>query len=338
MIPKKKTLDKKIEKSKQKQSEGKVSVVEQKQNTDIPIKHFFKQNYLYAFATQAEVINFVKKIALKEETKRLPTILKNWRSLQKRVDDLSKAENGIADTIVSSPIPPQYATTIKSYSEDQLFQKTFSQFETDFALVEIDNLVAPQRAVNLDYVKKLTSSFPKKLSLSELLQICVSPTRQMDPIQHLEVAPNTHIFSSPNSDIRFLGSFVKEIQSEDLSYAELGGLPTAAIIAFVGYGTPPVNVLYDGKRMILNNGFHRVYALRKKGVTKIPVIVQHVKNVQLEFPQQVSGLPKEYLLQNPRPVLVKDFFVPDFTINLKIQERMKVVTVGVSVNQHDVPF
>jgi hypothetical protein len=89
---------------------------------------------------------------------------------------------------------------------------------------------------------------------------------------------------------------VKELTAEDLDHAVSGGLPAAAIIAFVGYGGAPVNVLKVGSRIVLNNGFHRVYTLRRLGVKEIPVVVQHVSNPQLEFPPQVGGLPKEYLL------------------------------------------
>jgi hypothetical protein len=87
----------------------------------------------------------------------------------------------------------------------------------------------------------------------------------------------------------------------------------------------------------LNNGFHRVYALRSIGVTEIPVVIQRVGNPQLEFPPQVAGLPKEYLLGAPRPVVMKDFFGDGFAITLKVRDRLKMVTLGIALNQYDVP-
>src|SRR5438093_6269421 len=117
------------------------------------------------------------------------------------------------------------------------------------------------------------------MSMTDLIEACLSPKRTMDPIQHLEIAPNTHVFSSPNSDIRFLGAFVKDLTSNDLEWAVMGGLPAAAIIAFVGYGGAPVNVLRVGNRVVLNNGFHRVVALRSLGVEMIPAAVQHIRNI-----------------------------------------------------------
>jgi hypothetical protein len=217
---------------------------------------------------------------------------------------------------------------VRRYAADTLFRRSFVGLPISFGIVEIDKLVAAQRTVNLDYVARLRKQFPEKPSLAELLEICVAPTRPMDSVQHLEVAPNVHVFSSPNLDIRFLGSFLKEITAEDVDAAALGGIPVAAVISFVGYGSAAINVFKAGGRIVLNNGFHRVFALRQAGVTHIPVVIQTSNNPTLDFPPTVAGLPKEYLLAVPRPVLMKDFFEPDIAITLRIRDRIKTVTLG----------
>jgi hypothetical protein len=66
-------------------------------------------------------------------------------------------------------------------------------------------------------------------------------------------------------------------------------------------------------------------------VQEVPVVVQEVHNVDLEFPPMVATLPKEYLLNAPRPVMMKDFFEPDFAITLRVQERIRLVTLVVNV-------
>jgi len=282
-------------------------------------------------------LQYLRTQTLSEELSRLPQIFSAWQEVQPHVADRIGREAGIADGIRVAEIPSEHQPKLDSFASDNLFQKTFSHLPVSFGLVELDRLVAPQRTVNLDYVDRLVAQYPKNPSLDQLLDICVSPTREMEPIQHLEVALNTHVFSSPNSDIRFLGAFVKELTTEDMKHAVLGGLPAAAVIAFIGYGGAPINVLQWGGRVVLNNGFHRVYALRSMGVTDIPVVIQHVANPQLEFPPQVAGLPKEYLLGMPRPVLMKDFFEDGFAITTRVRDRLKMVTLGIAVNQHDVP-
>jgi len=302
------------------------------------VTHYFRQAYLYALATQAEVLNHVRTQALPEERDQAPGILESWRALQPQVQHLQTAEVGLAETISLVALPSEADELVKGFAADPAFQKTFATLPSQFSMVEVDKLVAAQRTVNLDYVERLVASYPTSPTLEDLLNICVSPKRTMEPIQHLEVAPNTHVFSSPNSDIRFIGAFLKQnLTPEDLAYAEQGGIPAAAIIAFVGYGAAPINVLMAGQRVVLNNGFHRVYALRQLGVMHIPVVVQQIRNPQLEFPPAIAGLPSEYLLGAARPVLIKDFFEPGFTITLKVRDRVKMVTVGIARNEHEVP-
>jgi hypothetical protein len=282
-------------------------------------------------------LHHIRTQAIEEENDRLSEIIATWENLQPRVEELIRRELGVAESIKVEPIPNEYKSKLEAFASDPLFKKSFLGSRISFGVVEVDKLVAPQREVNLDYVDRLVSSYPKSPTFHDLLDICVSPKRKMDPIQHLEIAPNTHVFSSPNSDIRFLGAFVKQLTVEDLEYAEFGGLPATAVIAFVGYGGAPVNVFQVGRRIILNNGLHRVYALRSLGVTEIPVVIQHIRDPQLELPEVIAGLPREYLLNVPRPALVKDFFEPDFTITLKVRERIKIVMVSIAVNQHEVP-
>jgi len=304
----------------------------------IPVgTHFFNQRYLYAFATQAEVLQHIRTQALDNEKSTQAQIMESWEKLQPRVLQMLSDETGLAETIQVQAIPPEYEPILQQYGANPLFQRNFSNLPTCFAIVEIDKLIAAQRTVNQNYSEKLVDSFPKNLQMADLLPICVDPTRTMDPIQHLEVAPNYHVFSSQNSDIRFLGTFQKNLSPDDLNYAIMGGIPAAAIITFIGYGASPINVFQVGSRIILNNGFHRIYALRSIGITHIPVVLQVVQNPTLEFPPSVAGLPKEYLLGSPRPVMIKDFFEPDFAITLRIKERIKVVTLGSSLSQYDVP-
>jgi len=298
--------------------------------------HLFEQLYLYAFATQGEVHNYVRSQSA-EPPERLHEILRSWAALQPAVVSLITSETGIADQVTFDKLPEESKPLIEKYVEDPVFKRTFVGLPTSVEIVEIDRLVAPQRTVNLAYVEKLSSRIPDSPNLATLLELCVSPRRDMEPIQHLEVGQNVHVFTSPNADIRFLGAFLKPLAREDLNHAIGGGNPAAAIISFVGYGTSSINVFKVGSRVILNNGFHRVYAIRSRGITHIPVVVQHVQNAALELPDVIAGLPKAYLLGSTRPVLIKDFFVPDFAIRLRFADRLKTISINVNVGQYDVP-
>jgi len=133
----------------------------------IPVAtHYFRQRYLFAFATQAEVLHHLRTQALEEESDRLPEIIRAWSSLQPRVDDLVQRESGLADTIRAAPLPDEYRPRLEAFASDPLFRKTFSTLPISFGLVEIDKLVAPQRTVNLDYVDRLLASYPRAVPMA----------------------------------------------------------------------------------------------------------------------------------------------------------------------------
>jgi amyloid precursor-like protein len=304
----------------------------------IPVgTHFIAQSYLYAFAPRHEIQNYIRTQARDDERKRMNDILRDWEKVQPRIQTLGSTEATVAQTIGIQDIPSEHRGKIEAIQNDPLFSKTFAGHQISFHLVEIDKVVAAQRTVNLRYVEKLTARLGKKPTMSELVDFFLSPAKTAEPIQHLEVVPNVHVFTSPNADLRFLGAFQKDITHEDFGYAVAGGLPAAGVIAFIGYGASSVNAFIFADKVFLNNGFHRVYAARQLGLRHIPMVLQHVSNPQLEFPPVIAGVPREYLLGVPRPVLMKDFFEKDFVITLKIRDRIRMVMVQVNANQHDVP-
>jgi len=292
---------------------------------------FTIQKYLFAFATQFETREYLRTQPIPDEADQAAEILKAWHQVQPRVLALIGSEAGLADTIAVEHVPAHLHKHV---------QKMLKGFQPPIrvAMVEIDKLVAPQRKVDLDFVKKLHSDLPVKPTLDDLLELCLSSERPFAPVQHLEVGSNAHIFSSPSTDIRFLGAFLKgTLSPDDLAHAPPGGMPVAAIISFVGYGASPVNVYAAGRRMVLSNGFHRLYALRALGIERAPVLVQTAANPHLDFPPQLLGIPREYLLTHQRPVLMKDFFETGFTADVRTQNRIRVVSVQVTPGQHDVP-
>ena len=100
--------------------------------------------------------------------------------------------------------------------------------------------------------------------------------------------PNSRSLArSHRLDLRFLGGFRKPLGEDDIAVAHTGGQPVEAVTLLIGYGAAPINVFYVGNRLILNNGFHRVVALRAEGITHIPAVIQRVAQAEIEFPEQL---------------------------------------------------
>jgi hypothetical protein len=299
--------------------------------------HSSPQRYMYAHAMRGEVMQHVRTQASQADRDRLPAILADWDALRARVNAITVREAGLADTITISELPATAKSFATATLADPLVSKSFGGLSHEIAMAEIDKIVFPQRMINDEYATRLANTYPTSHGLDDLLQICVAPRIAMEPIQHLEVAPNTHVFTSPNTDLRFLGAFVKEsVSDEDIPLVEGGGLPAAGVAGFVGYGSPVISAFRVGTRLILNNGHHRVYALHKLGATTIPILIMNLSNPVAELPPAIAGIPRE-LLMTPRPPLAKDIVDDALNINLLVKRRIKQLTIMMSVNQYDIP-
>lgn len=290
--------------------------------------------YLYGVMAQPEIAQLVKSFCVKEESLTLGDTIKNWQKATSAFRKVESQDAGAADnnTIFDIKSNPKL-DTIKN---DPIFQKTFARTPIEFKYVEVDNLVAPQRNVSLDYIEKLLKRIPDSPSEDELIDLCISSKQLVPTPKPTQKAPNSWFFSSPSVDFRFLGGYLKDqLTEDDLRYTGVGGLPVMALTLFVGYGSGSINVLKVNGRIVLNNGFHRIYALRKKGITRIPVVVQNIGNPELEFPTRMLNLTKDYLLKHTRPVLVKDFFNNDLTKVFKRKEMIRTVRIDFGADTTD---
>lgn len=289
--------------------------------------------YLYGAMAQSYIATIVRGQCIPEELSNIGRIIEGWRHAAELFRRIESTEQGIADN--NQPLDIEMTPRLLEIQNDALFRNTFSTYPSEFKIVEVDNLIAPQRNVSLPYIDSLTQRISSNASMEELIDFCIPPKQNVPIPQSLQNTGNEVTFSSPSIDFRFLGGFQKQLTDDDLKYALGGGLPVAAIILFVGYGAGSVNVLRANNRLILNNGFHRVYTLRKLGIRRIPVVVQNIGNPDLEMAPSLLGLSRDYLLKHTRPVMVKDFFVDGLTTILRLKKIVRSVKVQWGFNQEN---
>lgn len=296
---------------------------------------FQKQKLLFAWLPSGAVSNFVKIQCIKEDQDREPEILQQWQLASAAFNQKTPL---LFESISIQPVDPKYSAKLAAIKEDRRFGQTFSQLPTGFQTIEIDKLIACQTAVTLDYTEKLIGEFPNDLTFETLIDICLSLDKTVPDVSEMLINENSIIYSSENTDFRFLGAIQKPLEQVDLQSSSTGGIPTRGLLLLFGYGGSPINVLRVGNRVFLNNGFHRVYALRKKGITHIPVAVQQVANVALEFPPTYQNIPREYLLQAQRLPTMRDYFDAQLSIDLKAKARRRGIKVVWISEPIDVPL
>jgi len=107
----------------------------------------------------------------------------------------------------------------------------------------------------------------------------------------------------------------------------------------VGFGSNFLHVIRIEGRMVLDNGSHRAYALRKLGITHVPCIINHVagrEELRVVGADDLSSNPDLYL-KHPRPALFKDYFDPLLHRTFEIRRKLRQIRVRIEVEEIDVP-
>ena len=290
------------------------------------LAHHDRRLILFGALTQAEFQNLVRVRCLPEVAKDIEGLLSDWRRAASEFQALVLQKSPLPEDAQSVDVNGSSVPIIRRLEADPLFKATFSQHQYSYRLVEIDKLVAGQREVDLGHVERLIAGFGKEMDESKLAEVCLSPRAELPAPVFQQLSYNAIVYSSTHPGLRFIHGFPKPALVEgDFSLALAGGQPVAAVLMFVGFGTNPVNVFAVGRRLILNNGFHRSYALRTFGATHIPAVVQDIRSPELEMPDVIAGLPKEYLVSHPRPALVGDFFRSGLTTVLRTKPTIRHV-------------
>lgn len=92
----------------------------------------------------------------------------------------------------------------------------------------------------------------------------------------------------------------------------MSGHPQAVVALSVGFTTNVLNVIRFGSRIVLNNGYHRAFALRQLGVTHAPCLIQvcgHWEDVGLAGSSEMYENGPVYF-SSARPPLLRDYANP----------------------------
>jgi hypothetical protein len=250
---------------------------------------------------------------------------------------LEKEEAGLADNPPIGKLGPEYEPLLIEFLKDPLVQNGFNTVPTEVAMVELDRLVVYQHHIDLTFVRQLKSKLGPAPSEEQIFRTCLPYDHPQPPVKWSRVHRNSFVFMSPSNDLRFLGTM--KMDSDNIqNYPPPGNLVGVVGLA-VGFGSNFMNAIYAEKRLILNNGSHRAYALREMGFTHVPCIVQHVSSrdqLDVVAASQVEDNP-DYFLKHPRPSMLIDYFNPRLRKVMPVHRQLRQVTVKFEVDETYVP-
>jgi hypothetical protein len=287
---------------------------------------------IYGTLTQGELNNYLDIVSADSEDRK-QEIKRSWPVAADAFQNLVASEAGLPESVATSALPPEMDDYLRNVRKNPAFAKTFANYPISFEYVEIDKLVAGQRTVHLDWVGELI----KKGRPDNIAEFCLDPGQDSTPITIARSGNTAFTASSRNPSMRFLGVFENPFQDDGVLGHHPGGQPAHAIVLLLGYGISTINAYRVNRRLILGNGFHRLYALKALGLTHAPAVVQRVTHPQLEMPAVLGELPREHLVNTIRPGLMKDFFDERLVCEITQKSFIKTIQVAWGTNDALVP-
>ena len=291
--------------------------------------------FLTGRPTLKEFLRFVRRHAVSSLGE--AALSESWQAAHEVVCRLEKEEAGLADDPPIGKLGPEDEPFLREFLKDPLVRHGFNTVPTEVAMVELDRLVVYQKHIDLTHVRQLQSKLGPAPSRDQLFRICLPYDHPLPPVKWCRVHHDKFVFLSPSNDLRFLGAM--SLQPGNITdYPPPGSLAGVVGLA-VGFGSNFVNAVYADKRLILNNGSHRTYALRAMGITHVPCIIQHVANrdeLDAVASSDVLEAP-DFYLKHPRPSMLRDYFNPKLHLVMPAHRRLHQVTVRFEVEENYVP-
>jgi hypothetical protein len=283
-----------------------------------------------------DYITFVQTRTVGGERADVRALADEWREANDHYYELERTEAGIADEIERLEIEPELAPLVAELEAQPRFSSAYDPLPSRFELVELDRLVVSQQSVSLNFVETLKSGLGLDPSPERLFRFCQPIQPPQAPVRAQRLDDNHFLFSSDSSDFRAHDAAL-------LTAAQVSGLATAdpmsAIVALpVGFGSNVLHAIEADDRLILQNGYHRAYALRDLGITHAYCAVQTVTRrdeLKLVAGEPVIEAP-EFYCRAKRPPLLKDFFDPKIRKVLNVRRMSRMIEVKLEVREYQV--
>lgn len=256
-----------------------------------------------------------------------------WRKGVAEYERLAASEAGAADNPGIRPLPKTMANHVARLTELTGVRRTFDTVPVAFGLVELDKLVISQYSMTRAVVDHILASNPLPLSPKRLAELCLPLNPIGADFRLVGQTGREFTFASDAHDMRFLDAQV--LEPIHVRQAPVMGHPQAVVALSVGFSANLLNAVRYNGRVVLNNGHHRVHALRAMGFTHVPCLIQPCAST-VDLQQAASaeiGNNADLYFHSPRPPLLRDFDNQTLTRTFEAPRLRRVLTVKIDVQR-----
>jgi hypothetical protein len=264
-------------------------------------------------------------------------LTQEWQAAAKAIQALETEEAGAADNPAILKMGSEYEPLLIEFLKDPLVRGGFNCVPSEVAFVELDRLVVYQKHIDLTFTRNLAARLGSAPTDEQIFRTCLPFDHPQPPAKWCRVHRDKFSFVSASNDLRFLDA--TELSSKNITDYPPPGDVLGILGLAVGFGSNFMNAVYADNRLILNNGSHRAYVLRKLGFTYAPCIVQHVSSreeLELVASSDVRHNP-DLSLTHPRPPMLEDYFNPKIYKIMPVSRRLRPVTITFEIDEGYVP-
>lgn len=295
---------------------------------------FQQEVWLLGQPPLGEYLDFVKDMVVNGDEMEPALLADEWRQANDHYHELEQREYGIADHVECRDLDPNLEPLAAAVEADPCFRFTFDTLPTEFGMVELDRLVVFQKSVTLDFLQTIQARIGPNPTPQSLFNVCLPLDGDNSPVHARRVGSSRFVFRSDSTDFRFHEPVL--LSPEQLRNYQTFG-PVAGVVGLVvGFGANLLNVIRVGKRLLLHNGYHRACALRARGVTHVPCVIQTVSRhdeLELIVKGSVAETP-EFYFKSARPPLLKDFFDPKLRKVLPVHRQERMIEVEFEIKDY----
>jgi len=293
--------------------------------------------WLLGQPTLSRYLDFVEEDVVDGKRMNRAALIDEWRTANDYYQDLERCEAGIANQVAQCDLSPALDSLAEQVKRHPRYAECFDSLPTSIRMVELDRLIVCQKHVSRNFIDMQKTRLGPAPDQEALFRFCLPLAPPDVPVQVREVGSRRYVFRCESTDFRFHeAALLRPDQTNGFErYGPVGGI----VGLVVGFGSNFLNAIQVGKRIMLNNGYHRVCALRSLGITHAPCIVQtatRVDELGICAKRDVAEH-AEFFFESARPPLIKDFFDSAIRKVIPVRKSARQIEVSFEVKDFLVP-
>jgi len=300
-----------------------------------PIRKGDEEIWLLGLPPLSRLLVFVRDTVVDGPAVDRAALTAEWRVANDYYAELEKSEAGIANEGTHRELDAGLAGLAAEVQAHPHYRRCFNTLPTSFGMVELDKLIVCQRHVTHNFVEAIKARVGPAPDPEALFRFCMPLETPGDtPVEILEVGAHRYTFRCHSTDFRFHEPVL--LRPEQAHGYEPYGVVAGIVGLVVGFGSNFLNAVQVGKRILLNNGYHRACALRSLGITHAPCVIQtatRADEVSIAVKSVVAESP-EFYFESARPPLLKDFFDPKIRKLMPTRKRVRQIEVHFDIKNH----